>query len=60
MSKNEPNLKVKYNGIKKEIFDEFAYKSVMQIPKVEKVVLSVGCGEALQNKKLLESVFKRN
>ena len=26
MSKNEPNLKVKYNGVKKEIFDEFGYK----------------------------------
>ncbi len=58
MSKNEPNLKVKYNGIKKEIFDEFGYKSVMQIPKVEKVVVSVGCGEAITNKKLLESILK--
>ena len=58
MSKKVPNLKVKYNGIKKEIFDEFAYKSVMQIPCVDKVVLSVGCGEALVNKKLLESILK--
>ncbi len=58
MSKKEPNLKVKYNGLKKELFDEFGYKSVMQIPKVEKVVVSVGCGEAIQNKKLLESALK--
>lgn len=58
MSKKVPNLKVKYNGIKNEILEEFAYKSVMQIPSVDKVVLSVGCGEALQNKKLLESILK--
>ncbi len=58
MSKKEPNLKTRYAGIKKELFDEFGYKSVMQIPRLEKVIVSVGVGEALQNKKLLEAAVQ--
>ncbi|HBG93039.1 MAG: 50S ribosomal protein L5 [Nitrospirae bacterium RIFOXYB2_FULL_43_5] len=52
-------LKAKYS---KEILPalkkEFAYKNVMQVPKVEKVVLNVGLGEAIQNIKLLEAAQK--
>lgn len=58
MSKKEPNLKTKYSEIKKELFDEFGYKSIMQVPRVEKVIVSVGCGEALTNKKLLEAALQ--
>ncbi len=58
MSKKEPNLKIRYDEIKKELFEEFGYKSVMQIPKIEKVIVSIGCGEAIQNKKLLESALQ--
>ena len=35
---------------------KFGYKSVMQIPRIEKVVVNVGCGEARDNAKVLESV----
>ena len=42
----------------KELSNEFNYKSVMQVPKLEKIILSVGCGEAIQNKKLLDSVLQ--
>ena len=42
MSKKEPNLKIRYDEIKKELFEEFGYKSVMQIPKIEKVIVSIG------------------
>ncbi len=45
---------------KKEILPslmkEYSYKNVMQAPKIEKVVLNVGLGEAVQNIKLLDSV----
>ena len=58
MSKKEPNLKTKYAEIKKEFIDEFGYKSVMQIPRLEKVIVSVGVGEAIQNKKLLEAAVQ--
>lgn len=31
------------------LMKKFEYKSVMQIPKLEKIVLNVGCGEAREN-----------
>ena len=37
---------------------EFSYKNVMEVPKVEKVVLNVGLGEAIQNIKLLDAAQK--
>ena len=54
-----PNLKVKYNAeIAPALMQKFGYKSVMQIPRVEKVVVNVGCGEARDNAKVLESVVR--
>ncbi len=38
------------------LMKKFSYKSVMQIPKIEKVVINVGCGEARENEKILENV----
>ena len=40
------------------LMKKFEYKSVMQIPKIEKVVVNVGCGEARDNAKILEAVVK--
>jgi len=37
---------------------EFSYTNVMEVPKVEKVVLNVGLGEAIQNIKLLDAAQK--
>jgi large subunit ribosomal protein L5 len=34
---------------------EFRYKSVMQVPRIEKIVINMGLGEAIQNIKILES-----
>ena len=39
-----------------EMMKEFGYSSVMQIPRLDKVVLNIGLGEALQNAKAIESV----
>ena len=50
-----PTIKQKYSKIAKELKDEFNYSTPMQIPMVDKVVVSMGVGEALQNKKLLDS-----
>ncbi len=36
---------------------KFGYKSVMQIPKLEKVVINVGCGEARDNQKVIEAIM---
>ena len=37
---------------------KFQYKSVMQIPRLEKVVVSVGCGDCKDNAKALDAVIK--
>ena len=38
------------------LMKQFNYKSVMQIPKLDKVVINVGCSEAKENAKIIESV----
>ena len=54
----EPRLKKIYRDeIAPELFKEFSYKTPMQIPKLEKIVVSMGVGEALQNKKLLDAAI---
>ena len=40
------------------LMKKFGYKSVMQIPKIEKVVINVGCGEARENAKVMDAVLK--
>ena len=50
-------LKDRYqNEIAGELFKKFGYKSVMQIPKLEKVVINVACGEARDNPKIVEAI----
>lgn len=52
-----PNLKAKYNAeIAPALMQKFGYKSTMQIPRIDKIVVNVGCGEARDNAKVLESV----
>ena len=52
---NQPRLRVKYEEeVKKALMEKFQYKSVMQIPRIEKVCLNQGVGAATQDKKLAE------
>ena len=52
-----PNLKAKYNAeIAPALMQKFGYKSVMQTPRIDKIVVNCGCGEARDNAKVLESV----
>jgi large subunit ribosomal protein L5 len=54
----EPRLKKIFREqIAPEMLKEFNYKTPMQIPKLEKIVVSMGVGEALQNKKLLDAAI---
>ena len=39
------------------LMKKFGYKSVMQIPKLEKIVINVGCGEARDNPKVIEAII---
>src|SRR5690606_1800877 len=48
-------LKEKYlNEIVPSLMEKFNYKSVMQVPKVEKIVINMGVGDAVQNAKNLD------
>ena len=52
-------LKVKYvNEIAPALNKKFGYKSVMQIPKLSKVIVNVGCGESKNNAKEIEAICK--
>ena len=52
-------LKKKYNEeVAPALMQKFQYKSVMQIPRIDKIVVSVGCGDCKDNAKMLESVVK--
>ncbi|WP_339230636.1 50S ribosomal protein L5 [Oceanobacillus sp. FSL K6-2867] len=52
-------LKQKYQGeITPSLMNKFEYKSVMQVPKVEKIVINMGVGDAVQNSKALDSAVE--
>ena len=52
-------LKENYeNEIKNTMKEKFGYKNVMQIPRLEKIVINMGVGEAKENSKILESAVK--
>ncbi len=54
-----PELKNKYkNEIVPALIKEFGYKTVMQVPKLKKIVINQGVGQAIADKKLLESGVK--
>ncbi len=44
------------NEVAPALMKKFGYKSVMQIPKIEKVVVNVACGEARDNSKILDAI----
>ncbi|MBQ9521621.1 MAG: 50S ribosomal protein L5 [Oscillospiraceae bacterium] len=50
-------LKERYKAdVAPALMKQFSYRSVMQIPRIEKVVVNVGCGEARENAKILDNV----
>ena len=54
-----PRLKTQYDEtIRPKLQEEFSYGNVNQIPKVEKVVVNIGLGEATTNPKLLERAME--
>jgi len=51
-------LRDEYNSkYKKNLMDKFKYKTIMQVPKLEKIVLNVGMGDAHSNANYLKSVI---
>ncbi len=57
--KKVPNLKAKYLAdVAPALMQKFGYKSTMQIPRLEKIVVNVGCSEARENPKVLDNVVR--
>jgi len=57
MSK-EPTLKIKYKEeIVPRLQEKFQYKSVMQVPRLEKICLNQGLGKAISDKKMIEAAL---
>lgn len=51
-----PRLQDKYNDeVVKAMMEKFGYKNIMEVPKLEKIVINMGVGEAKENSKVLES-----
>lgn len=54
-----PRLKTKYvNEVKQQMQDKFNYKNVMMIPKIEKIVVNMGVGEAATDSKAIEGAVR--
>jgi large subunit ribosomal protein L5 len=51
-----PRLREKYQSeVVPALMQEFKYSTIMQVPRVQKVVLNIGMGEAIQNAKALDA-----
>ena len=46
--------------VRKKLADEFKIKNPMALPKIEKVVINMGVGEAIQNAKLLDTADRKS
>ena len=54
-----PRIKDKYNNeVAPTLMEKFNYKSAMEVPKLEKVVMNMGVGEAKDNSKTLEAAIE--
>ena len=52
-----PTLKTKYQEeVAPALMSKFGYKSPMQIPRLDKIIVNVGCSEARENAKVLDAV----
>jgi large subunit ribosomal protein L5 len=53
-----PNLKTKYREhVVPALMKEFSYKSIMQVPRLEKIVINQGIGQAVADKKMVETAI---
>lgn len=53
------SLKEKFNTeISPSMVEKFSYKSVMEVPKVEKIIINMGVGDAVQNSKVLDNAIE--
>lgn len=54
-----PRLKTRYQAeVAPALMKKYSYKSTMQIPKIDKVIISVGAGDCKDNQKALDAIIK--
>ncbi len=59
MSEYEPRLRKKYKDeIIPQLMKDFSLQNIMQVPKLERVIINMGLGEAVQNAKLIDSAVE--
>ena len=55
-----PNLRTKYNDeVVPKLMEEFGYKTLMQVPKLKKICINQGVGDATQDKKLADTALEQ-
>jgi large subunit ribosomal protein L5 len=58
MSENKPRLQISYEeNIRPALVERFSYSNPLQIPRLEKVTLNMGVGDAVSDKKVLDLAF---
>jgi len=51
-----PRLQIHYReAVVKQLMDQFGYKTAMQVPRIDKIVLNMGVGEAIADKKIMDN-----
>jgi len=51
-----PRLQIHYrDAVVKQLMEQFGYKTAMQVPRIEKIVLNMGVGEAVADKKIMDN-----
>jgi large subunit ribosomal protein L5 len=57
--KTQPRMKTKYRDeIQAKLLEEFGFENVMQVPKLTKIVVNMGVGEAARDSKLIDGAVK--
>lgn len=58
MKRVAPRLEQHYHKVvSKKLMEKFAYKSVMQVPRITKITLNMGVGEAVADKKVMDNAM---
>ena len=53
-----PRLQIHYReAVVKQLMEQFGYKSAMQVPRIQKIVLNMGVGEAVADKKIMDNAL---
>jgi large subunit ribosomal protein L5 len=59
VNESSPRIKVRYlEEAVPKLTKEFGYKSIMQVPRLEKIVINMGVGDAIQNIKILDGAVE--